>query len=303
MREVMQKISARFPVVVDTCGTGGDGKQTFNISTAAAFVAAGAGLSVAKHGNRSISSRCGSADVLEALGVKTDMSKETAERCLNTIGMTFLFAPLYHPAMKHVAGIRKELGIRTIFNLLGPLLNPASANAQVIGVPRKELIPLISKVLQKLNHGKPSCAMVVHESGHDELVLSGKADGAEIFKNKIRAVSLTPKTFGLKKIRSSLLNGGDAAQNAQILKDLLTRYDHPLRDIVVANAALAMVCAQRVQGLVGAGFMPASQVLGNAPIKGAATRSIKDAVQLARESILSGAALKKLNDLAECSHS
>lgn len=303
MREPMQKISTEAKVVLDTCGTGGDGKHTFNISTAAAFVAAGARVPVAKHGNRSISSQCGSADVLEALGVKIDMSKETAEYCLNEVGITFLFAPLYHPAMKNVADVRKELGIRTIFNILGPLLNPASANAQVIGVPRKELVPLMSKVLLKLNYGIKSCAMVIHEDGYDECVLSSKTLYTEIFKNKIHSIVLTPKKLGLKKIRTDLLTGGNTARNAQVLRDVLFDSYHPLREVVIANAAFAITCAQSACDAVADGFLSNINFLRGAPIKGAPAAYFKDAVEKARQSLSSGAAFRKLKDLIEYSNS
>src|SRR3989344_3068610 len=163
MRESMVKITPRVPLVLDTCGTGGDGKGTFNISTAAAFVVAGAGIPVAKHGNRSISSFCGSADVLEAMGVKIDMIGEQAEKCLSEAGIFFLFAPLYPPAMKHAAPVRKELGIRTIFNILGPLANPAGAAAQVIGVPKQNLVGVLAKTIQKLNPKEGTCSIVVSE--------------------------------------------------------------------------------------------------------------------------------------------
>lgn len=279
MRDSMTKVTASATVVVDTCGTGGDGKGTFNISTAAAFVVAGAGIVVAKHGNRSISSQCGSADVLTAAGIKVDMTKETAERCLNEIGITFLFAPLYHPSMKNVAFVRKELGIRTVFNLLGPLANPASANAQVIGVPRKELVPLIAKVLQKVNSGKKFSGIVVHNSGYDEIVLNGKCVCAEIKNGKVRAFEISAKSFGLKRPQSDALKGGTAEENAGALKAILSIDSHPLKDVVIANAALAIYCA---------GQLSSHQ-----------NETLLDAVERAKKSLASGAALEKLNALVE----
>lgn len=284
MRKAMTRINFSAPAIVDTCGTGGDGKGTFNISTAAAFVIAGAGTPVAKHGNRSISSRCGSADVLESAGVKIDMSQETAERCLKEIGITFLFAPLYHPAMKNVAPVRRELGIRTIFNILGPLVNPASANIQIVGVPKKEYVPLIASVLRKLNKGEKNLAMVVHESGYDEVVLSGQAQIARVKNNNVRFLRLTPKNFAMKKVDSVFLQGKDAKENALLLREILSRKEHPLRDVVIANASLALFCVDQIN----AKSVPKDAML--------------QAVQRARESISSGAALKKLDGLIEWSH-
>lgn len=284
MRESMSTISCSASVVVDTCGTGGDIKGTFNISTAAAFVVAGAGLAVAKHGNRSVSSQCGSADVLESAGVKIDMSKEIAERCLNEIGITFLFAPLYHPAMKNVAPIRKELGIRTVFNLLGPLVNPAHANVQVIGMPKKELVPLMGKVLLKLSDHKKYCATVIHESGYDEVVLLGKCYSADVLNHKMRLFTLTPKNFGMKKSKSELLKGSDAFANANLLRAILSGQNRDLDDVVIANASLALFCAEK---------------LLRSPIK---RESFTNAVKKARESLQSGAAMEKLNQLVEWSH-
>ena len=278
MRESMSKVASDHAVIADTCGTGGDGKGTFNISTAAAFVAAGAEVPVAKHGNRSISSACGSADVLEALGVKVDMSKEVSEACLKDVGITFLFAPLYHPAMKNVGPVRKELGIRTVFNFLGPLANPAGARAQVIGVPRKEFVPLIAKTLNELNGRGNSTAIVVHEDGHDEIVLSGKSVVAEVHGGKIKTTSLSPKDFGLPKAKPGILKGGDARTNAAILKDLLANPQHPLADIVIANASLAIYCAEKT----GRKKPPPDAKLR------------KESVERARVSLKSGAAAKKL---------
>lgn len=279
MRSSMTKVSSAEKIIVDTCGTGGDSKGTFNVSTASAFVVAGAGFFVAKHGNRSISSACGSADVLEALGVKVNLPKEKAEACLKDAGIVFLFAPAYHPAMKNVAPVRRELGVRTIFNILGPLANPAGANAQVIGVPRKELVATLAKVLQSLNL-KGGCVIVVHEDGHDELILQGKDTALLIQAGKIKKIRLGPAQFGLKKANLSGLKGGDAQANAKILLDFLSGRRKDIEDVVLANAALAMFCAQTAGG------------------NGA---DLKKSLGMARKSLESGAALQKLKKLKEMS--
>ena len=283
MREAMVPIHPNSPVVIDTCGTGGDGKGTFNISTASAFVAAGAGYTVAKHGNRSISSQCGSADVLEALGVKVEMTKETAEKCLNEIGITFLFAPIYHPAMKNVGSIRKELGIRTIFNLLGPMLNPANANAQVVGVAKKELVPILAKVFKDLDSCPLSCEMIVHENGYDEIALNSKGKSALILNKKVQFKNFTPKTFKMKRVNPMALKGGNAKENALLLKELFSTKDHPLKDVVIVNAALAIFCASSLK------FRKQK-------------KTISDAIEEARESLLNGSALEKLNKLIDWSN-
>lgn len=281
MRATMTPVSSSASVVLDTCGTGGDNKGTFNISTAAAFTAAACGVTVAKHGNRSISSACGSADVLEAAGVKVDVPRETAERCLESVGIAFLFAPRYHPAMKVVTPVRRELGVRTVFNFLGPLANPAGANAQVIGVPRADLLPLFAKILLKL--GTQGCAVVVHEAGYDEIVLSGRAQVREVYHGRISSKTLSPADFGLKKIHPNLLCGGDAKYNAQVLRQILSGDGHPLEDVVVANAALAVSCARKAERFKG---------------KGPEVPSLREAAGLARKALRDGAALKKLDELA-----
>ena len=278
MRESMTKVNAGAKIVADTCGTGGDSRGTFNISTAAAFVAAGTGIPVAKHGNRSISSRCGSADVLEACGVKIDMAHEQAEACLNEIGIVFLFAPLYHPAMKNVAPVRKELGVRTIFNILGPLANPAGAAAQVIGVANDGLVSTLTKVLQKLSPKEGACAIVLSDDGHDELVLQGKETAMEIHNGRLKRIPLGPKDLGLKKSRLAALQGGDAKDNAKILVDFLAGSRKDLEDIVLANAALAIYCAKKASGK---------------------TADLKGAFGDAKESLHSGAARAKLENLKE----
>src|SRR3989338_134000 len=282
MRESMVKITPRVPLVLDTCGTGGDGKGTFNISTAAAFVVAGAGVPVAKHGNRSVSSSCGSADVLEALGIKIDCSKEQAEKCLNEIGISFLFAPLYHPAIKNVAPVRKELGIRTIFNILGPLVNPASPNAQIIGVANKNIQTTLGIALRKSNLVENKIIWIIHDSGYDEIILSEKGFGLEIRGKKLTGKTLTASEFGLQIIDPKDLGGGDAKKNAELLKNILSGLKHPLKNVILANAACALFCADQIS---------INQY-----------KTLKDAVSHAKESLEKGAALKKLENLIEWSN-
>ncbi|OGR96462.1 MAG: anthranilate phosphoribosyltransferase [Elusimicrobia bacterium RIFCSPLOWO2_01_FULL_64_13] len=281
LRNSMLPVECGAAVVADTCGTGGDGKRTFNISTAAAFAAAGAGVTVAKHGNRSVTSACGSADVLEAAGVRIDPPKESAERCLKEIGIAFLYAPLYHPAMKHAAAARKALGLRTVFNLLGPLANPARANAQVIGVPKKELLPVMAKALLDLSRGRKGAFILVHESGYDEVVLRGTARMTCVWNGKVRSFGLTPKDFGLGKTRPEDLAGGNAMENARTLREVLSGGRHPLRDVAAANAALALWAADLAAGRA----------------KTPDLKSLRAAAVRAARSLDEGRALKKLDDL------
>ncbi len=284
MRNAMTVLSSEHPVVADTCGTGGDAMGTFNLSTAAALVAAGCGVPVAKHGNRSVSSKCGSADVLESCGVKVDMSKETAQKCLSETGITFLFAPLYHPAMKHAAPVRRELGVRTVFNLLGPTVNPARANAQVIGVPRKSLVPLMAQVLLELNKDRSYSAIVLHEKMYDEVVLCGKCEIAEVSSGRVRRYELIPKDFALKRSDPDILKGGDAKTNAQTMRALLSGNGHPLEDVVSANAALALYCAEKAS---------------RSSLKDSIKKQLPELVTRAREAIRNRSALKKLDLLIE----
>ena len=207
--------------VADTCGTGGDGRGTFNISTAVAFVAAGGGLTVAKHGNRSVSSQCGSADVLEALGVNINLSPDRVQACLEEVGLAFLFAPLFHPAMKHALIPRKEIAIRTVFNLLGPLTNPAGANAQVLGLYRADLLQPIAEVLKNLG-----CqgALVVHGEDHcDEISITGRTFVCHLSKGEISNYEIQPEDFRLKKSTLEEIQGGTAPDNAKIILDILQR--------------------------------------------------------------------------------
>jgi anthranilate phosphoribosyltransferase len=225
---------------IDTCGTGGDRAGTFNLSTTVAFVAAAAGLKVAKHGGRSATSRTGGADVLEALGVDIEMSPDQAARCLERIGMTFLFAPRYHPAMRHVAPVRRELGVPTVFNVLGPLCNPSKPRRQVLGVYRPELVDLVSQALVELG---ATHAMVVHGlSGLDELTLDGPTTVAELRDGAIRRYQAHPREAGLPEAPVSALAGGDASENARLIRDLLAGEVHGApRDAVLLNAAAALM--------------------------------------------------------------
>lgn len=258
-------------LLVDTCGTGGDASGTFNISTTAAFVAAGAGVRVAKHGNRSISSKCGSADVLEALGISLDVTPERVGAAINEIGIGFLFAPALHTAMRHAMPARRRLG-RTAFNLLGPLTNPAGARAQIAGVFSADVVEKVASVLAELGVER---AFVVHGAGVlDEISLAGETKVGEVRGGIVRVYEVTPEDFGLGRAPISAISGGDAAHNAAFIRAILTGEPGPRRDIVIANAAAALVAAGRaVDFLEGA--------------------------RLAAESIDSGNALKKLDALVE----
>ena len=264
------------PPVIDTCGTGGDNSSTINISTAAAFVAAGAGLKVAKHGNRAMTSKCGSADVLEALGVKIELKAEAVAECLEKIGIGFMFAPLFHPAMKHAAGPRREIGIRTVFNILGPLTNPARVGSQVIGVPNKELGEKIAAVLHRLG---TKHSLVVHSlDGMDELSIGDKSIIWEINEQGVLPpYELNPAAFGLAKTSVSEIKGGTPEENAGILRRVLNGEKGPGRDVVVLNAAAAIYAGNRASDL-------------------------KEGLKLAEAAIDSGQALEKLDGLIELSH-
>lgn len=226
-------------MLVDTCGTGGDAQGTFNISTAAAFVVAGAGIPVAKHGNRSASGLCGSADVIEALGVPLDLPPERVGRCIDEVGIGFLFAPLLHPAMKHVASARRQIRIRTLFNLLGPLTNPARALAQVIGVYDGALTEVLADVLNQLGCHR---AFVVHGmDGLDEISTIGETKISEVRGGGVRTYLVRPEDFGLPRALLTDLKGGDGSANAEIIRQILQGTKGPQRDIVVLNAAAAIV--------------------------------------------------------------
>ena len=276
MRDKSENINvSRTETIVDTCGTGGDGANTFNISTAAAFVVAGCGLTVAKHGNKAVSSLSGSADVLRCLGVNIDADKLTVEKCLDEIGIGFLFAPMMHGAMKYAAGVRKELGFRTIFNLLGPLTNPAGANAQVIGIYDSSRLKQIASVLKLLGTRQ---AFVVHGSdGLDEITLTGTTNVCELVNGQVKEYTLEPENFELTACKAKDISGGTPEENANIIKNILSGEQGPKRDIVLMNASAA-ICA------------------------GGIAENLKVAMHLARQSIDTGSAEKKLNDLCRLSH-
>jgi anthranilate phosphoribosyltransferase len=257
--------------LVDTCGTGGDASGTFNISTATALVAAGAGVRVAKHGNRSVTSKCGSADVMEALGVNITLPSARIAECLKEVGIAFLFAPAMHSAMKYVQPARRELRLRTVFNLLGPLTNPAHASAQVVGVYSDDLVEKLAEALSMLGLRR---ALVVHGSdGLDEITITGTTRIAEVRDGQVRSYETTPKEFGLECAPIDTISGGDAAQNAAIIREVLVGKKSARRDVVLLNAAATLVAAGRANHLA-------------------------DAVPLAAKSIDSGAAAAKLEALA-----
>ena len=235
------------PGAIDTCGTGGDGAGTFNISSAAALVIAACGVTVAKHGNRAVSSKCGSADVFAELGIDLDAPIETCERCLNELRITFLMAPRHHAAMRHVAAPRGELGIRTIFNLIGPLANPAGVECQVLGVfDRKWLRPL-AEVLKSLGSRR---AWIVHGAdGLDELTTTGETFVAELVDGRIREFQVVPEDAGLKRANSKQLRGGTPKKNAKAIRDMLAGRKGPFRDIVLLNAAAALMVADKARDL------------------------------------------------------
>jgi anthranilate phosphoribosyltransferase len=258
-------------VLVDTCGTGGDSSGTFNVSTTTAFVVAGAGLPVAKHGNRSVSSRCGSADVLEALGVDLNMSAEQVGNCVREIGIGFLFAPLLHGAMKHAIGPRREIGIRTIFNVLGPLTNPAGANVQVIGVYAPDLCEKLAGVLAKL--GTRRALVVCGEGNLDEMTVTGGTQVAELKEGVVSSYTVDPEVVGLSRCTLAELRGGDTVEeSARQLKEILQNIPGPRRDMVLLNSGAALMAAGRAADLA-------------------------TGVDLARRIIESGAALAKLEAL------
>ena len=233
--------------LVDTCGTGGDASGTFNISTATALVVAGAGVRVAKHGNRSVSSRCGSADVMEALGVNINLPLPRVADCLEKIGFAFLFAPAVHSAMKYVQPARRELRLRTVFNLLGPLTNPARASAQVVGVYSPDLVEKLAEALSILGLRR---ALVVHGAdGLDEITITGPTRIAEVRDGQVRSYEVTPEEFGLQRAPIDTIAGGDAATNASIIREILGGKKSPCRDVVLLNAAAALVAAGRADHL------------------------------------------------------
>ncbi len=281
MRAAAVPLDFTSEAVVDTCGTGGDGKGTFNISTAAALVVAGAGFVVAKHGNRSISSKCGSADVLEELGVRVEADARTAEYCLAKVGIAFLFAPTFHPAMKHAMPVRKELGVRTIFNLLGPLTNPVRPNVQLVGVYDGVWLQPVAKVLVQLGCKN---GLVVHGDGHDEIILTGPTQVAEIRDGRVRVQTWAPKDFGLTRQTTEPTAGGTKKEHAQKLLKLLKGEKGPLRDVVCMNAGAAILAATRQLSGAGPGL------------------DLKHTFAIAQNSLDEGKAFAKLEGLREASH-
>ncbi len=257
--------------LVDTCGTGGDTSGTFNISTATAFVVAGAGVRVAKHGNRSVTSKCGSADVMEALGVNINLPPAQIAACLSQVGIAFLFAPALHSAMKHVQTARRELHLRTVFNLLGPLTNPARATCQVVGVYSSGLVEKLAEALSMLGLHR---ALVVHGSdGLDEITITGPSRIGEVRDGQVHTYEVTPEEFGLQRASLEEVSGGDAALNAKLIQEVLQGKKSARRDIVLLNAAAALVAAGRADHL-------------------------SEAIPLAAHAIDSGAAEAKLQALA-----
>jgi len=276
MRRKAVRVQVAAPIVVDTCGTGGDGAKTFNISTTAAFVVAGAGVTVAKHGNRSVSSRCGSADVLEALGVKLDTEPEVAEEAVNEINIGFLFAPLFHGAMKHAAGPRKELGVKSLFNLLGPLTNPAAANCQVLGVYAPALTEMVANALVLLGVKR---AYVVHgHDGLDEISVCAPTRVSEVKDKTVSTYDISPEQFFEAAAEPGALVGGDPDENARITRDILGGAETgPRRQVVVVNAGAALAAAGQAE-------------------------DIRSGIVLAEEVIDSGRALDKLGALITFTH-
>ena len=261
--------------LIDTCGTGGDVSGSFNVSTASAFVVSGCGVRVAKHGNRSASSQCGSMDVVEALGVRVDIGADRIAACIDEIGIGFLPAPLLHEAMKYVALARRQMGIRTIFNMLGPLTNPAGANTQVIGVYAAPLTGMLAEALRSLGSRR---AMVVHgNDGLDEISIGAESKVTELTDGELRTYTVSPEDFGLKRAPLESIRGGDARQNSAIILEVLRGAGGARRDIVLLNAAAALVASNRVGGFV-------------------------EGISAAADAIDSGKALEKLEQLIEFSN-
>lgn len=275
MRANAVALSRTFDDVFDTCGTGGDRSGTFNISSAAALVAAAAGLRVAKHGNRSVSSQCGSADVYEALGVSVSAAPAVVEQSLQSVGIAFFFAPTFHPSMRHAGPVRRELAIRTTFNLLGPLTNPAGARRQLVGVPHSELTELLARALLLLGSDR---AWVVHGAdGIDEMSTTGHTKVSECRNGAVSTFYVHPSDFGIPKAERADLRGGDAAANAAIVNEILAGAKGPRRDVVLLNAGASLFIA----GMAG---------------------SVRDGIERAAQAIDSGAARKKLDAMVTASH-
>lgn len=275
MRRYALEITTRFEMILDTCGTGGDARGTFNISTVAAFVVSGSGITVAKHGNRSVSSNSGSADVLEVLGIDINMDKNKIQKCLEDLGIAFLFAPNFHPATKFAMPARKELGKRTIFNLIGPLSNPAGATHQLIGVYDKKIVEVVAGALASLG---TKHALIVHGAdGLDEITTTAETFVCEEISGQVKSYQIKPEDFGFKKVTLDDLSGGSIDDNAEILLDVLGGKKGPQRDIVVFNAAAGIYAADKAG-------------------------SIEEGIEYAELSIDSGAAMDKFKLLREYSH-
>ena len=273
MREKSLKVKVAGPLI-DTCGTGGDGKNTFNISTAAAFVAAGAGLRVAKHGNRAASGSCGSADVLEALVVKIDLPPAGVEQCIREVGIGFMFAPTFHPAMRFAAPVRREIGIRTVFNILGPLTNPAGAQSQLLGVAYPESGARMADVLRLLGVHH---AIVVHgEGGLDELTLSGDTTGWEVLDGATRSLTVSIEDSGLPRTPIEAIKGGTKEENAATMRRLFQGEAGPIRDVVLLNSGAVLLVGDQV-------------------------KTVRQGIELAAQTIDNGAALGKLDALVALS--
>ena len=276
MRSKAEKVKVNASHIVDTCGTGGDGADTFNISTAVSFVVAGADITVAKHGNRAVSSKSGSADVLKCLGVNIDAPLSTVERCIEEVGIGFLFAPLMHKAMKHAAKVRKELGFRTIFNLLGPLTNPAHAHGQVLGVYDSKWVIPLAEVLRDLGSRR---ALVVHGfDGLDEITLTSETQVSELNNDNVSNFTIDPKEFGYTLCSAKDLKGGSPEENAETIRGILQGASGPKTDIIVLNAAAAIYVGGKAE-------------------------TIEQGILVAANSISSGAANKKLEELCRVSNS
>ena len=276
MLEKVDTFSIKIDTLVDTCGTGGDSLNTFNISTVVALVAAGAGLTVAKHGNRALSSKCGSADVLEALGVKLTIPKEKVKECLEKIGIGFLFAPCCHPAMKYALAPRQEMGMRTVFNILGPLINPLGANVRLMGVHSSSLTEPLATVLKNL--GVESAFVVWGEDGLDEISIKARTRITELKEGKIETYYIKPEDFGMKRASLQEIRGGDREKNTRIFKNILGGEKGAKRDIVLINTAACLVAAGRA-------------------------KSFKEGIEIAKDSIDSGKANEKLESLVEFTNS
>jgi len=276
MRDMVTPVHTQHKIYVDNCGTGGDRKGTFNISTCAAFIVAAAGVPVAKHGNRSVSSLCGSADVLSALGAKIDCSVAISERCLNELNFCFLFAPLYHRSTRYAAPARQQMGIRTVFNIIGPMTNPALAPCYMMGVFNPEMPPMIAQVLLNLGVHR---ALVVHGvDGLDEITLAGDTKVAELCNGKIKEYYIEPRDFGLTTQSLNTIVGGDALRNAELFREVLNGKSGPHRDIVLMNAAAAI--------LAGDGAI-----------------NLQEAFNKAAQAVDSGSAIRLLNEFITLSNS